>query len=285
MSGRWGRLRTAGLALVTLVAAGIALARSAGAAPPARIVSLNVCSDQILIDLVPRSRIAAVTHLATDPLTAAHPERAQGLPFVRGTAEEVLARDPDLVVAGEWSTPATIDVLRRLGRRVETVPQPQTFDGVRALIVRLGALVEEPAAAARLIAAMDERIAAARARLVPDGSRRTALVYQVNNYASATDSLIGEALTLAGFVSAEPARGGRLAGRVGVETIVSNPPDLLVLASGPTTYRTAVADNLRHPALATLARTTPAIVVPWPLWLCGTHHAAEAVERLAAMRR
>jgi hypothetical protein len=50
------------------------------------------------------------------------------------------------------------------------------------------------------------------------------------------------------------------------------------------TYKTAVADNLRHPMLKRLASQRPAVVVPWPLWLCGTHHIATAVERLAAAR-
>ena len=102
----------AAFAAVLLSASSGLMAR---AAAPARIVSLNVCTDQILVDLVPRHRIAAVTHLATDPLSAAHPERAAGLPSTRGSAEEVLAKDPDLMLAGQYSTIAAVALLRRLG--------------------------------------------------------------------------------------------------------------------------------------------------------------------------
>jgi iron complex transport system substrate-binding protein len=260
------------------------------AAPPERIVSLNVCTDQILVDLVPRSRIAAVTHLATDPLSAAHPERAVGLRTTRGAAEDVLATNPDLVIAGTYSTPATVAILRRVGRRVETVPQPSTIAGVRDLIRTLAQLVEEPVTGERLISTMDQRIAVAhgagrgaRPEARP-GERPSAIVYQVNNYVSATGSLIDEALVLAGYRNgAADLRIGRN-GQVGLEALAAKPPDLLILASGPTTYRTAVGDNLRHPILARLASTTRSTVVPWPLWLCGTHHVVEAVEKLAAMR-
>ena len=254
------------------------------AAPPQRIVSLNVCTDQILVDLVPRERIAAVTHLATDPLSAAHPDKAVGLRLTRGAAEDVLAADPDLIIAGQYSTPATVALLRRVGRRVVTVPQPGTIDGVRTLIRTMGTAVEEPDASERLIADMDRRIAAARRDPTPGERRPVALVYQVNNYVSASGSLIDEALRLAGFENGAARLGIGRSAQVGLETLVSNPPDLLILASGPNTYRTAVADNLRHPALARLAKDRPAVVVPWPLWLCGTQHVAEAVERLAAMR-
>jgi iron complex transport system substrate-binding protein len=256
----------------------------AQAAPPQRIVSLNVCTDQILIDLVPRTRIAAVTHLAADPLSAAHPENARGIASTKGAAEDVLARDPDLVIAGAYTTPATVALLRRVGRRVEVVAQPQTIAGIRDLIRDIARVVEEPAVGDALVAAMDARLE--RVRAAPALIKRpTAIVYQVNNYVSASGSLIDEALALAGFQNGA----GRLSfarnGQVGLEALLMAPPDLLILASGPATYRTAVADNLRHPALRNLAAQVPSTVVPWPLWLCGTHHIADAVERLAALRR
>ena len=166
-----------------------------------------------------------------------------------------------------------------------TVPQPDTIEGVRGLIRAMAVAVEEPAAGEALIAAMDRRIAAARVRVADGRSPPVALVYQVNNYVSASGSLIDEALRLAGYANGASRLAVARNGQVGLETLLTHPPDVLVLASGPDAYRTAVADNLRHPALARLARTRPTLVVPWPLWLCGTHHIAEAVERLAAARR
>ena len=49
--------------------------------------------------------------------------------------------------------------------------------------------------------------------------------------------------------------------------------------------RTVVADNLRHPALRAIMTRLTHVVVPQRLLLCGTHHVAAAVERLAAARR
>jgi iron complex transport system substrate-binding protein len=248
-------------------------------------VSLNVCTDQILIDLVPRARIAAVTHLASDPLTAAHPAKARGLGATKGAAEDVLAHNPDLIIAGAYTTPATVALLRRVGRRVEVVAQPQSISGIRDLIRDIARLVEDKAAGDTLIASMDARLVAVSAKAPATQTSPTAIVYQVNNYVSASGSLIDEAMSLAGFQNGAARMASSRNGQTGLEALLTAPPDLLILASGPTTYRTAVADNMRHPALRHLATRVPSTVVPWPLWLCGTHHIADAVEKLAALRR
>ncbi len=57
-----------------------------------------------------------------------------------------------------------------------------------------------------------------------------------------------------------------------------------MLASHVDEYRTVVADNLRHPALARLRQHTASLELPWRHWLCGTPHVADAIERLADAR-
>ncbi len=269
--------------LATALALGIGAAACgvAQAAPPRRIVSLNLCVDQILVDLVPEARIAAVTHLAADASVSAAPERFAQIASTRGAAEDVLARDPDLIIAGVYTTPATVDLLRRLGRRIVVVPLPDTFAGVRALIHMIADAVEEPEVGRSLVARMDERLSATRPQ---SAARPSALVYQVNNYVTGSGSLFDEALERAGLRNAGRDVTRLASGRTSLEFIVATPPDLIVLATQPDAYATVVGDNLRHPALAQRLAQTPNIVLPWALSLCGTHHIATAVETLAAAR-
>ncbi len=252
--------------------------------PPKRIVSLNVCIDQILVDLVPRERIAAVTHLAADPLSSAHPEKAAGIATTRGDAEDVLARDPDLILAGHFTTPATVDLLRRLGKRVELVPLPDSVADVRAVIQQIAAAIGAEDRGRALLLDLDRRLAMAARHPSTTAAPPTALIYQVNNFVAGTFGLVDEALRMAGWRNGAEAIAATRNGQVSLEALVTTPPDLLVLASSPETYRTAVADNLRHPVLARLQAQRPSVVVPWPLMLCGTHHIAEAVEALASAR-
>lgn len=256
----------------------------ADALPPQRIVSLNLCTDQILVELVPRQRIAAVTQLAADASVSAAPAALAGLPVTQGGAEDVLARDPDLVIAGAYTTPATVDLLRRLGRRVLVVDLPQSVTGVRAVIADIAAAVEEPEKGAKMIAALDQRVATVRARISASEPRPAALVYQINNYAAGRGTLVDEALNIAGFRNASERMRVFANGQTALEQLIAAPPDLMVLATRPTAYVTTAADNLNHPALQGLLARVPHTVLPWPLWLCGTQHIATAIEQLADAR-
>jgi iron complex transport system substrate-binding protein len=267
--------------LAAILAAGLST-DGARAEPPQRIVSLTVCADQLLLDLVPRERIAALTYLAVDPSVSMRVEEARGLKGVHWMAEEVLAQQPDLVIAQEYSATAAVDVLRRLGYRVVLVPLATDFEGMRQAIRVMADAVGDKARGEAMIAAFDKRIAAAR----PDGPERPlALAYEVNSLASGDGSLVDAALEAAGFHNM--ARDVPLGpgGRLPLEEVVAHPPDLLVLANTPDEFRSIVADNLRHPAFASVVARRPHIELPLPQWLCATPRIADAVEELSAKRR
>jgi iron complex transport system substrate-binding protein len=251
-------------------------------AKPHRIVSLDLCADQLLVELVPRERIAAVTHLAADPSISAIPERARGIPITHGGAEDVLRLDPDLVLAGPFGVRGTVDLLQRLGRRVVIVPQPQDLSGVRAAVEVVAEAVGETAKGAALLADFDRRLAALASRT--HGADPAAVIYQIGSSVLGPGSLADAALAAAGFRNAAGSYRLMRGGQVPLEVLLADPPDLLVLSSTPGEYRTVLADNLRHPAIAILRREHASIELAWRHWLCGTPHIIEAVERLAAAR-
>lgn len=252
------------------------------AGPAKRIVSLNLCTDQLLADLVPRENLAAVSFLATDRTLSAAASRLRGIPQVRGSAEEVMALAPDLVVAGEYTTGPTVDLLKRLGVNVLVVPLAADFDGMKETLRTLGAATGTAARAEQLISEFDERLRGARSLV---NARPTALAYQVNSLASGAGTLLDAALEAAGYHNM--ARDIKLgpAGRLPLEELVTAPPDLIVLANAAGDFRTVLADNLRHPAFAQLLQTRPHVHLPMPLWMCATPRIAEAVEILASMKR
>jgi iron complex transport system substrate-binding protein len=261
-------------------ALGQASAVVAGPAP-ARIVSLDLCTDQLLVELAARDRIAAVTHLAADPAVSAIPEKARGIPITHGRAEEVLRLDPDLVLAGPFGVSASVDLLRRLGRNVVVVPLAQDLDGVRASVRTVAGAVGAPARGEALIAELDRRLSALAP---PAGALPTAVIYQVGGTVSGPGSLADAALAAAGLRNLAVAYGLARGAPVPLELLVAQPPDLLVLASNVDEYRTALADNLRHPIIRRLRQRGFSIELPWRYWLCGTPHIADAIERLAQAR-
>lgn len=252
------------------------------AAEAQRIVSLNLCTDQLVVDLVEPRRIAGVTELATDPLSTPVPERARELPVTLATAEDVIGRRADLVLASPFTPAATLDLMRRAGVEVVTIGAAQTLDGVKQAIRKAASATGRAARGDALVADID---AAIERNKPSDAARPSIIVYQVNNFVTDSGGLVSELLALAGFRNHAPALRGLAGGRVDIEMLVTDPPDVLVLTSAPSDYATVVADNLRHPALRALAGRVPMAVLPWSGWLCGTHHIAGVLDQLGALRR
>jgi len=85
------------------------------------IVSLNPCTDAILAEVADPAQVLALSHYSHDPRATSMPlAQARRFRATGGTVEEVLALDPDVVVAGSFLPPATAQAFARLGVRVET---------------------------------------------------------------------------------------------------------------------------------------------------------------------
>ena len=250
---------------------------------PSRIVSLDLCADQLLIELVERNRIAAVTHLAADPAVSAIPEKARGIPITHGAAEDVLRYDPDLILAGPYGVSSTVSLLRRLNRNVVIVPLPSDLHGVRLAMRIVAAAVGEHDIGEAMVAAFDRRVQQVAS---PSSARRpSAVIYQVGGTVSGPGSLAEAMLVSAGFRNKADEYRLTRGGQVPLELLVAEPPDLLVLSSNAHEYRTAVADNLRNPVLRRLRQEHASLELPWQLWLCGTPRLADAIERLGQARQ
>ena len=104
-----GLTRLSAVACLTLMAT-VAEANSL----PQRIVSMSLCSDQYVLSLVDPSRVAGITLSGSLPEYSNVADQAGGIPIHRGSAEEIIALKPDLVVTGGYVPLETLDMLRRL---------------------------------------------------------------------------------------------------------------------------------------------------------------------------
>ncbi|MEW8396486.1 MAG: ABC transporter substrate-binding protein, partial [Candidatus Thiodiazotropha sp.] len=65
---------------------------------PRRVVSVNLCSDQLLLLLADPPQVASVSHLATQPASSFVAEQAARYPLNRARAEEIIRLQPDLIL-------------------------------------------------------------------------------------------------------------------------------------------------------------------------------------------
>ncbi|WP_317616335.1 substrate-binding domain-containing protein [Paracoccus mutanolyticus] len=111
----------------------VALAMPAGAAPR-RVVSINLCTDQLALAVAAPGQLVSVSELARDPALSAMASRAAAIPSNRGRAEEVLALRPDLVLASSLGDAATVRLLHGWASPSPCSTRPRTWrDPGRAL--------------------------------------------------------------------------------------------------------------------------------------------------------
>lgn len=259
---------------------------ASAAEPPRRVVSMNLCTDQMALLLAAPGQVVSVSKLARDPAMSNMAEEAAVLPVNWGRAEEILALEPDLVVAGTYTTRATVDLLRRLGFRVETFAPETSFADMRAHVTRMGALLGREARAAEVIAALDADLAAIAAARPAEAERPLAVAYYAGGRTAGTGTLVDEAMRTAGLRNLAVERGIAGSGVLPLETLVAARPDV-VIGSIPDRRGPALAhQNYRHPALA--AATAPAggmVAIDDRLTICGGPFTLDAVRDLAARAR
>ncbi len=271
----------AALLLSLLFGASSATASADG--PPRRVVSMNVCTDQLAMLIADEGQLASVSHMASQRNFSVLWQRAGALAVNHGHAEEVYLMRPDLVLAGAYSTRVTIDLLRRLGVRVETFAPVASLDDIRKDILAMGRLLGQSPRADAMVAAFDHEVAAVR---TSHGDRKPlAALYHANSYTSGRGTLAAEIVELAALDNLGTRLGLTGTARLPLESLVMNAPEIIVTGQrygGDNAQATSVLD---HPALARGPRPPGAIVIADHEWICGLPFTIEAARRLATAAR
>ena len=230
-----------------------------------RVVSLNLCTDQMLVLLAPE-QIAALSPLARDPALSFVATQAEHLPFVRASAEAVLHLHPDLILAAPYGAQTTLALLQQEHVPVLRIALPQDFPGIRQMTRLLASALSVPQRGEALLAAMDAELAALPR---PDHALH-ALVLEPRGLTAGPGTLMDAVLHAAGMSNASDGR------NVGLETLLHHPPDLLVVQAAPA-YPSLATTLLDHPALAGLPRRA----IPPALTICAGPFSTHAAALLA----
>lgn len=271
MVGRW--------LLAACLAGGFGIA-AAAETPPQRVLSMNLCTDQLAMLLAAPGQLVSVSYMAGDPRASAMADQAAAHAVNYGRAEDIFLMQPDLVLAGSFTTPATVAMLRRLGKRVEVFKPAYSLDEVRGNLRRMGEVLGRGPEAEAAIARFDADLAALRTGGAP---YLRAAIYAANGYSAGPDSLSGDIITAAGFVNLGTELGLGVGGRVPLEILMLAEPDLVLTARR---YRgnSRGEDLLDHPGLAALkARRASGIILDRE-WICGTPHILRAIAQLQDAR-
>jgi len=250
--------------------------------PPRRIVSINVCTDQLLFKLADRDQIAALSVLAADPgySVYAGEVKASGLPLIRGSVEEVLRLKPDLVLASKWSRSTTRAQIKAYSIPMVELSPEESITTTTAAIRKIAHLTGHEDRGEALIAEIDAAFLAAS----PLKNREhpiTILQVQRRGYTSGDKTLTGELIKHLGATNAAEKLGIFNVGQAPLEMILKAQPDALIILEPSSDAVDQGTALLQHPALMAAYPPERRILLPGQLTICGGPSVPEAIRTLA----
>jgi len=258
-------------------------ARTADAAPQ-RVVSTFLCTDEYVYRLVPRDRIAALSYLSADrhPVVSTIVDKVKGIRLTHGSAEDVLTLHPDLVVMYQGTNPRLRAHLVETHTPFVETKWANSIADIRDVTRQLGAALGAKDRAEAMIADMDAKLARA-AKQAPHPAVTT-LIYEPNGYAN-SGGVSDDILRRIGLRDVAARMNQTRSGTVPVESLVANPPELLILNGEREATPTRADLVLKHPALRALPKSTLVANTSLTPLLCPGPWSADVAEPLVEWGR
>jgi iron complex transport system substrate-binding protein len=253
-------------------------AQPAPADAPRRIVSFNLCADQLVVALADPGQIAGLSPYAANPGLSVVAEQAKPYPRLDWDAEATVAFAPDLVFVGPSHRTIMQHMLRSLGLRLVEVELITDIAAARAQIEQMAALLGHPERGDALIARLDQ--ARQRLAVIPRPPLKTALVIERGGYTAGPASMAAALVAEAGFQPPAGTPDG-YGGYVPLERLLMLRPDLLVLKDPPVEAGDQGALFFTHPAVRALYPPERRIALPSRFTLCGGPALVAALDYLA----
>ncbi len=246
------------------------------AAPPERIVSRTLGTDEILLEIAEPERIVLLSPFAADPEYSRSADAARRLGRVGGfSTEEILAAAPDLVFAAGFNTQETLAQLEASGMPVVVLRNHESLAAVERNIRVVGFAIGRDAEAERLAAELRGRLEEARARA---GAKVAGLrvVHYSGGVALGGRTLFDDAISYLGAVNLAAEQGLLGWPRISTEQVLLWNPDVIFTESYVgDDAAVGLPDGTRAAALGNV------VALDGRDMATVSHHVAGLVERLA----
>jgi iron complex transport system substrate-binding protein len=264
--------------LPSLLAVALIMSSGAAAAAPRRVVSINLCSDQLLLALAGPGQIASLSWLAADPNESPVWEQARRYPSNQGSVEELLALDPDLVLAGRFTGTFVKTLLRRLDYAVIETPPATSLAGIYDNIRIVARALGVHDTGEKVVNDMQRQVAEFKSE--NSNPLRPAMIIQPGGFTVGADSVAHELLLLAGFENRAAQMGLDRWGSLSLEALLTSGAKRLILASYHVDSPSLANEFFNHRVLRRLETQLDVIPVPAVLFACGTPGALAAVNHM-----
>ena len=202
-------------------------------APPKRIITLSMSTDETMLGLVEPERMAAVNTLLDDPVSSNVTGFVKAIPQRIGnpTVEEIIALQPDLVVVPDWGDLTMVPSLREAGLKVIVCKGARNLTEIRETVTLLAAAAGEPERGQKLLSMMDAKLVEIQKKVekIPQAERKTVVLISLMGGYGGLGSSFDEACRYAGVVNGRAELGIRDFQVMTKEQLVQIDPDILFL--------------------------------------------------------
>lgn len=266
-------------ALLAVGLLGMAAAASAGAQSPGpRLMSTNICADVLALSLADPGQIVSLSRQSQDAQRFSMAAQARQFAANNATAEDVLHLRPDVVLASRrWNARHQQELLKQLGVHIVTVPFPTDWKSILDSTLKMGRSMGREAAAKELVQNVQLRLT----KLQQSSRPLNALYLRPNGGSAGTQTHVDAVLTAAGLRNHATALGLKGWGRLDMERILMNPPDVFITPSMVNDKAYAKSALSRHPQMKLLLSRIPVVTLTENDWGCSNWQLIEAAETIA----
>ncbi len=254
--------------LTPLVIALAPIGASASDAPS--VVSVNVCTDQLVMLLAEPSQIVFLSDLSDDPRSSVMAAAAAHFAKNNSQAEVIALQNPDVVVAGEYSDPLMVALLRSIGIDVVQFPITTSLQDIPDDIRRMGDVLGQ-GDKADVLADRLERDLAALATATASADAPLGAFFLPNGFSLGAGTLSHDILSAGGARNLSVELGFEGNGTLSLEQVVFYQPDLLI-GSQPFSGFSLSEEIAVHPALVNFP-----VLLTSVEWVCGTPFVMDAI--------
>nr|WP_257098562.1 ABC transporter substrate-binding protein [Pseudovibrio flavus] len=239
---------------------------------------MNLCTDQLLMLVAQPEQILSVSELSRDRYLSMMHRESSHFPANKGRAEEVYLYKPDLVLAGSYTSHASVSMLQNLGITVELFSPLGSLADIPKAIERVGELVGQTEKAKELNAAFEQALKVAQQGDQRDEVR--AATFYARRYTAGSGTLVHDTMEKSGLKNVAAELGLKGTQSMPLEMLVMEAPPVLVVGAPVSEGEALAFEVLSHPAFDRTTAKDGLVIMKDRYTICGLPYISAAVEML-----
>ena len=202
---------------------------------PERILTLSIYSDEMVLGMVPSSKLVAISKFLDDPKESVVVEKAKRVPekVMDPSVEQILSWKPDIVIANMWTNMEKVTALRELGIPVVVIGPDNSYSEIQDSIRLIAKSICEEDKGEKIIAEMDSvrDEVVKKVKEIPEEKRKSVVLLSVMRQYGGAGSAFDDMCHIVGVHNAVAEVGIKNGQVLTKEMLVKSNPDYILLPS------------------------------------------------------